>query len=581
MRLWQCLLALTVLWAALYLPGLGGPELKGEEGRRILPALEMLNSGDWTLPVMEGQPYVRKPPLINWAIALSVSLTGKVSEFTVRLPSVLSVLALALGGALLLRGFVAGPGATRSAQARAALLVGIMLLLHAGLFSKGRLAEIEALYVSLTGIAMALWIHLWREEASPWLTYTLPWFWLGLGLLAKGPPHLFFFYGMVVAVLWKAKSLRELRHPAHAAGLCLMLGAFLPWAVAVKGRLASAQSTVKAGATWIDQLTERFSLEQFDAANWLTGPFWALLIVLPWGLLLLPPLWKRLPSLAGPAGTRDFVLADGLRWGVLVTTVAVLAIPATRPRFVQPMTLPALALCALVAWRATPALWQTVWSRIALWSAVALSIAGVAAPFFVTAFRASPHNTRVASIATACVVLAVWRLWAKFRRIPQPVHLALATALVGVLLSAINAATVIPAKWARDDTRPVGAHLSTIVGSHHLAIVNPGETPSPLHWRFYLRSPHTVVRRLSLVPDTADFLLLPARQVETEAQRKLVIEKLGYTREVHTFTDALNNHFSLWSRLPPADESGDSDGGTPPDDPAREVRVSPRKSPPR
>ena len=99
MRLWQTIFVLIALWAALYLPGLGGPELKGEEGRRVLPAIEMLKSGEWILPEMEGQPYVRKPPLINWAVAASISAMGRVSEFSVRLPSALSVLGLALAGA--------------------------------------------------------------------------------------------------------------------------------------------------------------------------------------------------------------------------------------------------------------------------------------------------------------------------------------------------------------------------------------------------------------------------------------------------------------------------------------------------
>jgi 4-amino-4-deoxy-L-arabinose transferase-like glycosyltransferase len=419
MRRWQSLLALTALWAALYLPGLGGPELKGEEGRRILPALEMLKTGEWILPVMEGQPYVRKPPLINWAIAASVSATGTISELSARLPSVLSVLALALTGAVLLRGFITGPGASASDQARAALLLGVMLLLHAGLFSKGRLAEIEALYVALTGIALALWIHLWREEASPWLTYTLPWLWLGLGLLAKGPPHLFFFYGVVVAVLWKSRSLSELRHPAHATGVIVMLGVFAPWALAVKGKLSAVKTDVKAGATWIDQLTERFSFEQFDAVDWLTGPLWALLIILPWGWVL-PVFWKRLPSLAGTPGSRDAALADGLRWGVILTAAAVLVIPATRPRFVQPLTLPALTLCALVAWRGLPSLWQMWWSRLALAAAALLSVLGVAAPFFVPVLRDARHNALIASLATAGVALAVWRLWIKLSTSPWP-----------------------------------------------------------------------------------------------------------------------------------------------------------------
>jgi 4-amino-4-deoxy-L-arabinose transferase-like glycosyltransferase len=569
MRLWQTLLALTALWAVLYLPGLGGPELKGEEGRRILPALEMLKTGEWILPVMEGQPYVRKPPLINWAIATSVAVTGTISEFTVRLPSALSVLALALAGAGLLRSFLAGPGATASDQARAALLFGIMLLLHAGMFSKGRLAEIEALYVALTGIAIALWIHLWREEASPWLTYTLPWFWLGLGLLAKGPPHLFFFYGVVIAVLWKGQALRELRHPAHAAGVLVMLGVFLPWALAVKRKLAAVQTEVKAAATWVDQLTERFSFEQFNAVDWLTGPLWALLIILPWGLVL-PFFWRRLPLLAGPPGSRDAAITRGLQWGVVITTAAVLLIPATRPRFVQPLSLPALLLCALVFWRGLPAAWQSWWSRLALGAAALLSIGGVIAPFVVPTLRDSRYNALVAALATAGVALAVWRLWVKFRHLRQPLHLALATALVGMLLSAIHAATVIPAKKPREDTRPIGAQLSEIVGTHHLAIVNPGETPSPLHWRFYLRSPHTVVRRLSEVPKHTDFLLLPVKQVTTPEQRQRVIDRLGFPHEVLRLTDALHNEFSLWSRQPPPATATDEENAS------QRVRITPK-----
>ena len=549
MRLWQTIFVLIALWAALYLPGLGGPELKGEEGRRVLPAIEMLKSGEWILPEMEGQPYVRKPPLINWAVAASISAMGRVSEFSVRLPSALSVLGLALAGAVLLRGFIAGRSASASDQARAALVFGIMLLVHAGMFSKGRLAEIEALYVAVTGVACALWLHLWREQASPWLTFTLPWFWLGLGLLAKGPPHLLFFYGIVIAVLWKGRALRELWHPAHAAGIALMLAVFMPWAVAVKGKLAALNTETKAGATWIDQLTERFSFQQFDVVDWLTGPAWALLIILPWGLVL-PFFWRRLVSVSAEADERDAAILNGLRWGVVVTAAAVLLIPATRPRFVQPLALPALALCAVVFWRGLPGVWSHWWNRLAVAAMMMLTLIGVTAPFFVPVLRDSRHNAIVASLATTGIALGVWRLWMKFRHVRPPLRPALATALVAVLLSAINAATLIPARTSREDTRPVGARLSALVGQNHLTIINPGSTPSPLHWRFYLTPPHTVVRRWSEVPATTEFLLVPTRQADSPEQRERLIERMGFPQEVMRFTDALNNSFALWSRTP-------------------------------
>src|SRR5215216_291936 len=91
----KALLIVCALWAAIYLPGLGSTELKGEEGRRILPAITMLETGNWLVPYVGGKPFLRKPPLMNWLIAISLKLTGSRSEWAARLPSVLAMLALA------------------------------------------------------------------------------------------------------------------------------------------------------------------------------------------------------------------------------------------------------------------------------------------------------------------------------------------------------------------------------------------------------------------------------------------------------------------------------------------------------
>jgi len=45
-----------------------------------------------------------------------------------------------------------------------------------------------------------------------------------LGLLAKGPSHVLFFYLIVGAVLWRNRHLRDLTHPAHFIGVVVMLG---------------------------------------------------------------------------------------------------------------------------------------------------------------------------------------------------------------------------------------------------------------------------------------------------------------------------------------------------------------------
>ena len=128
-------LVLVLTWAAIYLPGLGGMELKGEEGRRILPARVMMQTGDYVLPWSEGKPYHRKPPLINWSIAASFHALGGESEFAARLPSALAVLLLALTAAWAGR-ILAGPAG--------AWWLPLAILTTIGAVEKGRLAEIEA-----------------------------------------------------------------------------------------------------------------------------------------------------------------------------------------------------------------------------------------------------------------------------------------------------------------------------------------------------------------------------------------------------------------------------------------------------
>src|SRR6266702_5912434 len=82
-------------WALIYLPTLGSIAIKGEEGRRILPAIRMLQTGNYVAPQVGSYPYYGKPPLVNWLVAASFKIFGARNEWTARLPSALSVLAVA------------------------------------------------------------------------------------------------------------------------------------------------------------------------------------------------------------------------------------------------------------------------------------------------------------------------------------------------------------------------------------------------------------------------------------------------------------------------------------------------------
>jgi hypothetical protein len=52
----RAVLIVVLVWAVIYLPALGSIAIKGEEGRRILPAIEMLKTGNYDVPEVGGIP---------------------------------------------------------------------------------------------------------------------------------------------------------------------------------------------------------------------------------------------------------------------------------------------------------------------------------------------------------------------------------------------------------------------------------------------------------------------------------------------------------------------------------------------
>src|SRR5438874_9311268 len=166
----------------------------------------MLETGNYLVPHVGSEPYFSKPPLVNWLVAASFKLTGYRNEWTARLPSVLCALAVALAFCMIARASL-GP--------RGSLIAALVWLTNFGMIEKGRLIEIEALYVSLVGLALIFCLSWWERRRSPWLTWIVPAVLLGLGLLAKGPLHLFFFYAVVGAVLFRTGQRRRLWEPAH------------------------------------------------------------------------------------------------------------------------------------------------------------------------------------------------------------------------------------------------------------------------------------------------------------------------------------------------------------------------------
>jgi 4-amino-4-deoxy-L-arabinose transferase-like glycosyltransferase len=385
-------LVAVAVWAVVYLPALGSLAIKGEEGRRILPAIQMLKTGDYVVPQVGSNRYFRKPPLVNWLVAASFKLFGVRNEWAARLPSALAVLAVAIAFVTVAR---------RSLGPNGSILGALVWLTNIGMIEKGRLIEIEGLYVSLCGLAIIFWLSFWTQGKSAWLIWVPASIFLGLGLLAKGPTLLVFFYAIVLAVVWQTRNWRLLLHPAHFAALAIMLAIFGAWAIP----FAASTTMHLAVHNWSVQFTERLKGTDFHFFNWILNVPRGLVYFLPW-LVLVP--FVRFSRFQVDAQLR---LARALTWGILVPFLAVNLVPGAAARYSMPFLAPASWFVAM-SYAAGALKWpgaismgkERVWSRVVTaFVMLALVIGGVGYPVTALALRNRQQVTRAAATINAAL----------------------------------------------------------------------------------------------------------------------------------------------------------------------------------
>jgi 4-amino-4-deoxy-L-arabinose transferase-like glycosyltransferase len=343
--------AVVLVWAAVYLPALGSIAIKGEEGRRILPAVRMLETGNYIVPQVGSNPYYRKPPLVNWLVAASFKFFGMRNEWTARLPSALSVLAVGMAFVTVARA---------SLGSRGSVIAAMIWLTNIGIIEKGRLIEIEALYVSLCGLAIIFWLSFFLQKKTPWLIWLPASVFLGLGLLAKGPTCLVFFYGIVIAVVAYWKDWRILVHPAHFVGLVVMIGIPAAWVIPFLHNTTSQVAIDK----WSGQYTGRLKGIDFKFFDWIQRVPRGLIYFFPWVLLFPFARFSKLQE------QNELRLARALSWGTAVPFLAVNLVPGALARYSMPAIVPASWLLGMICagnGLQCPRRWmldQRVWGRV-------------------------------------------------------------------------------------------------------------------------------------------------------------------------------------------------------------------------
>lgn len=341
------LLLLALAAALVFLPGIASRDLwNPDEPRYAEVAREMVLTGEWFVPHLNGQIYAHKPPLLMWLMAGSSLVTGGMNETAARLPS-----ALAAIGATLLTYLL---GLTLLGSRRAALLAAVILASTGRILWQGRVGQIDMLLLCLVALAMWFWVRGFKEGRLGF--YRLFFLATGFATLAKGPVGLLPALFSILVFLWLAGRKAEIRAMRIPTGLLL-------WALPVLMWLVPAGLT--AGSEYLHDIVFRQNVTRYaDPWHHFNPPYYYLQTVpgdfFPWSLLLPAAIVLGRRKLVGAA--REGWLF-GLVWAV-VTIVFFSISPAKRT--VYPLSMfpgMALAVAAVVDRLAGEAL-RTKWLTV-------------------------------------------------------------------------------------------------------------------------------------------------------------------------------------------------------------------------
>jgi len=217
------LIALVAFCGFLFFAGLQVIGLLGaDEPRYAQIAREMLARHDWVTPVLFGQPWLEKPPLLYWGAMLAYKATGGVTGWAARLPSAILCTLMVFFIYVWARRF------RRGMQLDAALITAASAII----IGFGRGASTDMPLAATFTIAMLSWYGWYESQNRAWLLTFYAF--AGLGTLAKGPVAVFLAGLIVVAFAALRRDWRLVLRTLWLPGIALYLAVVLPWFIAVQ-----------------------------------------------------------------------------------------------------------------------------------------------------------------------------------------------------------------------------------------------------------------------------------------------------------------------------------------------------------
>jgi 4-amino-4-deoxy-L-arabinose transferase-like glycosyltransferase len=402
--MWRAAAWAAILFACFY--GIGGyPLLDDNEGLYGSIARDMLHSGQWVIPHLNGVPYLEKPPMLYWLLAGSMRLFG-VNTWAVRLVPALALFATALMTGFFLR---------RQRNAMAGHIAALLFATSLPLLVMGRMVLCDMVMTSFLTASLLGFYH-WYDSGRRRGLMACGGF-LAMAVLTKG------FLTPIVGVgsigmfmLWQRAPIARWRGLLAWQGIALFFAVAAPWHIAAM--------LMHPGFAWyyfVNEHLYRF-LNMREPHDYYTGHIWyyvprILAYLAPWTPFLL------LLSVQSPPGAAPAPLTRFL-WSWFLFCLLFFSVAGAKANYYMVAGMPALVM--LLALRIEEHI-RTGSRAIPLLASISFGALGaifIAAPrfchadksdFYPACLSLTPPVTLIALLCILAVIAACWllpRRWA-------------------------------------------------------------------------------------------------------------------------------------------------------------------------
>ena len=444
------LVLLAVVCYVLFFHWLGNVGFLGpDEPRYSSIAREMLQSGDYITPRLNGSPWFEKPPLMYWGAAIGYAIFG-VGEFGARFPSALA--------ATLSVFFVYFCG-FKLWDRTTGMLAALVMSSSIGFFAFARAASMDMLLTACLTMALCsflLGLNTKGSESRRWF-YAFYAF-LGLGALAKGPVAFVLPGASLFGFLLVRLRLNEWK-TWHPKGVLITFAVAAPWYIAC---------TWKNGVGFLREFFLNHNFNRFTSN--LYGhphPFYFYLPVLvmltfPWTFLLISALRRRFDR-------HDALLA----WWIVVPMVFFSFSGSKLPGYILPVVPAVAMICARELRRESSRLF-----RIGVFiEAGTMIFIGVAFGFFGELLTVNPHVDGMLIVGVTFVLAA---MLVAIGFLLNPKFLAGFNLMAMVLLVLFGVSLILPRFNMSDTMRPWAAALREKVADDQVVYMY-----KPQRWEEY------------------------------------------------------------------------------------------------